>query len=143
MDMKIVKGSMLCSDLLKLRLQYKAGRKRDFEANLEEIWHSGAIFLTDVRVPVCASMSFTAGGKEFRAIVIARRFRKGLGYFVEVQFATNSHWSEQIYRPKHLFNPLMTLANKIFAATPHPPVDPTDRYMPALFEAPLAFTQSN
>src|ERR1700722_18564248 len=113
MDTKSVKGSMLCSDLLKLRLQSKAGRKRDVEANLEEIWSSGAVFLTDARVPVCSSMSFTAGEKEFRAVVTSRRFRKGLGYYVEVQFATNSHWSEQLYRPKHLFNPLMTLANKI------------------------------
>jgi hypothetical protein len=142
MDTKKAKSNMLCSELLNLHLQYKAGRERELKANLEEIWSSGALLLTDVRVPLSAPTWFAAGGREFRGKVAARKFLRGLGYFVEVQFASNSHWSKQKYRPKHLFNPLVLLANRIFAATPYPPVSPAEGYMPAPFEATTVFGQA-
>ncbi len=139
MDRKNTKGTMLCSELLNLHFRYKVGREREVKANLEEIWSTGALLLIDVRVPVATPTRFAAGGREFRGKVTARKFLKGLGYFVEVQFASNSHWSEQEYRPKHLFNPLVLLANRIFAATPLPPVSPAEGYLLTPFEAPLGF----
>jgi hypothetical protein len=117
MDTKNAKNTMLCSEILNLHLQYEAGRERELKANLEEIWSSGALLLTDVRVPLSAPTWFAAGGREFRGKVAARKFLQGLGYFIEVQFASNSYWSEQKYRPKHLFNPLVLLANKILATS--------------------------
>jgi hypothetical protein len=139
MDMKNAKGTMLCSEILSLNLLYKAGRQRELKANLEQIWSEGALLLTDVRVPLSTPTWFAAGGREFRGTIAARRFVKGLGYFVEVQFASNSLWSKQKYRPKHLLNPLMLLANRIFAAMPHPPVSPVERCTPTAFETPLVF----
>src|ERR1035438_2164774 len=120
MDMKSAKGTMLCSEILNLHLRSKTGRERELKANLEEIWSSGALLLIDARVPLSSRIWFAAGGREFRGTVAARKIFKGLGYFVEIQFASNSHWSEQKYRPKHFLNPLVLLANKIFAAMPHP-----------------------
>ena len=142
MDMKTAKGTMLCSEILNLHLQYKAGRGRELKANLEQIWSAGALMLTDARVPLSTPTWFAAGGREFRGTVTARKFVKGLGYFVEVQFASNSLWSKQKYRPKHLLNPLVLLANRIFASMPHPPVSPVEGYMLAPFGTPLGFRQA-
>ncbi len=142
MDTKKAKSTMLCSEILNLHLQYKAGRERELKANLEEIWSSGALLLTDARVPLSTPTWFAAGGYEFRGKVAARKFLEGLGYFVEVQFASNSHWSEQKYRPQHLLNPLVLLANKIFATMPPPPVSPDEGHMPAPFENTTVFRQA-
>src|ERR1700722_10423981 len=109
MDIKKAKTTMLCSEILNLHLKPKAGREREIEANLEEIWSTGALLLMDVRVPLTSAMWFTAGDRKFRGKVTARRFLKGLGYYVEVRFASNSYWSEQKYRPQHLLNPLVLL----------------------------------
>ncbi len=134
------RSSMLCSEILNLHLRFKAGRERELSANLEEIWSSGALFLTDVRVPCCASLTFSAGGHQFRGTIASRKFFKGLGYFIEVQLAPSSRWSEQKYQPKHFFNPLMMLADRIFEATPHPPVSPPEGLLPPVtFDVPLGF----
>jgi hypothetical protein len=119
------------------------GRDRELNANLEEIWSSGALLLMDVRVPLSSRIWFRAADRKFRGQVASRRFVKGLGYYVEVRFASNSYWSEQEYRPQHLLNPLVLLANKIFAATPHPPVSPpTQGFMPQpAFETPMGLAR--
>ena len=116
---------MLCSEILNLHLQSRAGRERELKVNLEEIWSSGALFQTDVRIPLFTPLRFVGGGFEFRGQAIARTLLKGLGYFVEMRFDPSCTWSEQKYRPKHLFNPLVLLANRIFGATPHPPISPS------------------
>jgi len=108
---------MLCSEILNLYLQPRAGRGRKLKANLEEIWSSGALFRTDVRIREATSLWFVGGGCEFRGEVIAQTLSRGLGYFVEMRFQPGCRWSEQKYRPKHLFNPLVLLANRIFEAT--------------------------
>jgi hypothetical protein len=111
------RGSMFCSEILNLHLQSKAGRVRTLKVNLEEIWSSGALFQTDVRIRPSTAFRFVGGGCEFRGEVIARKLLRGLGYFVELRFDPKFTWSEQKYRPQHLFNPLVLLANRIFEAT--------------------------
>lgn len=140
MKTKNIRSSLLCSEILNLHLHFKAGRERELKANLEEIWSAGALFLSDVRVPCCASLWFEAGGHRFRGKIASRKFFKGLGYFLEVHFARDSRWSEQKFRPKHFFNPLLMLADRIFEATPHPPVSPAEAMPTASsFSVPLAF----
>ena len=110
-------GRTLCSEILSLRLQSKAGHEREMKVNLEEIWSSGALFLTDKPIRPFTSLWFAAGGCEFRGQVIGRTLLKGLGYFIEMQFNPGYTWSDQKYRPKHLFNPFVLLANRIFEGT--------------------------
>jgi hypothetical protein len=117
---KDVRGGVLCSEILDLHVQSKAGHERKLNVNLEEIWTSGALFQTDVRITLLSSLWFSGGGCEFRGHAISRTFLKGLGYFVEMRFQKGCTWSQRKYRPKHSFNPLVLLANKIFEATPHP-----------------------
>src|ERR1700733_11252778 len=117
MDTKAARRSMLCSEIVNLHLQADEGRNRILKANLEEIWPAGAIFWTDVRIRQYTALSFLGGGCEFRGQVSAQKLLRGLGYLVEMQFQPGCRWSEQKYRPKHLFNPLVLLANRVFETT--------------------------
>ncbi len=108
---------MLCSEILNLHLQPRVGRERKLKANLEEIWSSGALLRTDAQIHEFTSLWFVGGGRKFRGEVIAGTLSKGLGYFVEMRFHPDCLWSQRKYRPQHLFNPLVLLANKIFEAT--------------------------
>jgi hypothetical protein len=131
-------GRTLCSEILSLRLQSRAGRQRQMKVNLEEIWSSGALFLTDKPIRPFTSLWFAAGGYEFRGQVTARTLFKGLGYFVEMQFHPGCTWSDQKYRPKHLFNPFVLLANRIFEGTLHPASSSFDGLLPAKFATTAA-----
>jgi hypothetical protein len=133
MGRKHTRGGMLCSEILNLRLQSGAGLERELKVNLEEIWSSGAMFLTDVPIRPFTSLWFSGGGSEFRGEVIARTLFRGLGYLIEMRFHPSCTWSEQKYRPKHLFNPLVLLANRIFKATLRAPASSPDGLLPAGF----------
>lgn len=135
MGRKDARGTVLCSEILDLHLQSKTGRERELKVNLEEIWPSGALFQTDARIPLYTPLWFAGAGFEFRGQAIVRTLLKGLGYFIEIRFDPSCTWSERKYRPKHLFNPLVLLANGIFGATPHPPISPSCDFLPATFNA--------
>jgi len=130
---------MLCSEILNLHLRSRAGRERELKVNLEEIWPSGAILWTDVRIPAFASLWFLGGGHEFRGETIAQTLLKGLGYFVEMQFDPRCMWTLQKYRPKHFFNPLVLLADRIFETTLCAPKSPPDRPLPPALAKAAAF----
>jgi hypothetical protein len=144
MDSKVARRSMLCSEIVNLHVQVGAGRKRILKANLEEIWPGGAIFWTDIRIRQYKSLFFLGGGFEFRGQVSGQKLFRGLGYLVEIQFIPGCRWSEQKYRPKHLFNPLVLLANRVFETTLCATRSPFDRPRHAAFArtaaaAPLKF----
>ena len=113
-------NGILCSEIVSLQVQSKAGRPREVKVNLEEIWSSGALFQTDARIPPRTPLRFTRGGCEFRGKAAVRTFLRGLGGFIEMRFDADCTWSEQMYRPKHYFNPLVLLADRIFEATLEP-----------------------
>ena len=115
---------MLCSEILNLYLQPRVGRERKLTANLEEIWSSGALLRTDARIRKFTTLSFVGGGCKFQGEAISGALSEGLGYFVEMRFHQDCKWSARKYRPQHLFNPLVLLANKIFEATLCTPGNP-------------------
>jgi len=131
-------GRTLCSEILSLRLQSKAGGEREMKVNLEEIWSSGALFLTDKPIRPFTSLWFAAGGCEFRGHVTARTLFRGLGYFVEMQFQPGYTWSDRKFRPKHLFNPFVLLANRIFEGTLQATGGSFDGLLPAKFATTAA-----
>lgn len=131
--MKHARNGMLCSEILNLHVHSRGGGECELKVNLEEIWSSGALFLTDAPIRPFTSLRFAGGGCEFRGQVIARTLLRGLGYFIEMQFHPGCAWSEQKYRPKHLFNPLVLLANRIFERTPHPPIGTCGGFLPVTF----------
>ena len=127
MDTKAARRTMLCSEIVNLHLQAGAGRDLTLKANLEEIWPAGAILWTDVRIPQATFLWFLGGSFELRGQVSAQKLLRGLGYLVEMQFYPGCSWSEQKYRPKHLFNPLVLLANRVFETTLCATRSPFDR----------------
>ena len=118
MDRQGKEQHLLCSQMVTLQVQPKSGRLRKLAANLEEIWPSGACLQTDGRIPRLSRVRFACGGFEGRGKIVTRTFLKGLGYFVEVRFDRRCRWSEAHYRPEHLLNPLILLANRVFETTP-------------------------
>ena len=132
MDGQAVRHRMLCSEIVNLHLQVGAGNDRELRANLEEIWPSGAILWTDVRIPEHTPLWFLGGSFELRGQAVAQTALRGLGYFVEMQFHPRCRWSEEEYRPKHFFNPLVLLANRIFETTLCASKSPFDRRHAAL-----------
>jgi hypothetical protein len=133
MDTKAARRSMLCSEIVNVHLQPAEGRNRVLKANLEEIWREGAILWTDARIRQSTSLWFLGGGLELRGQVVAQRLLRGLGYMVEMRFHPGCSWSEQKYRPKHLFNPLVLLANRVFETTLCATRSPFDRPRQAAF----------
>jgi hypothetical protein len=117
MDPKAERRSMLCSEIINLHVQTGTGRNHELKANLEEIWPAGAILWTDIRIRQYTSLWFRGGDFDFRGRVNSEKLLTGLGYLVEMQFHPTCKWSEQRYRPKHLFNPLVLLANRVFETT--------------------------
>jgi len=138
MNKKHARESVMCSEIISLHLQSRDGRERQLKVNLEEIWSSGALFQADVRVRPFTSLWFAGGGCEYRGRAIAGTFHRGLGYFIEMQFHPTCRWSAQKYHPKHLFNPMVLLANRIFEATLHAPISLSKGLRPATFAIPAA-----
>jgi hypothetical protein len=133
MERKNNPGGVMCSEMVSLHLQSREGRERTLKVNLEEIWSSGARFRTDVSIRPFTSLWFAGGGCEFRGQVIARTSVTGLGHFIEMRFHPGCVWSEQEYLPKHFFNPLALLANRILEAMLDAPIRPSDGHSPATF----------
>ena len=133
MDTKAMRRRMLCSEIVSLQMEAGTGRNRILKANLEEIWPAGAVFWTDVRIRQYTALRFVGGGFEFRGRVSAQKLLRGLGYLVEMQFYPGCRWSEERFRPKHLFNPLVLLANRVFETTLCAARSPFDRPRPAAF----------
>jgi hypothetical protein len=136
LDRRHAQGDMLCSEIVNLHLQGKAKSERKLKVNLEEIWLSGALFQADVRIHPFTCLWFVGGGCEFRGQVIEIALHQGLGYFIEMRFDPSCTWSEQKYQPKHLFNPLVVLANRIFEETLNLP---SDSHLPATFARAARF----
>ena len=133
MDTKAARRTMLCSEIVNVHLQAEAGRDRILKANLEEIWSAGANLWTDVRIPRFTSLWFLGGSFELRGEVVAQRMLRGIGYLIEMQFQSGCTWSEQKYRPKHLFNPLVLLGNRVFETTLCATRSPFDRSRQSAF----------
>jgi hypothetical protein len=118
-----------CSDMLNLCVASESGRPRKLNVILEEIWPTGALFQTGMRIPPLSRLWFSCAGYRFHGRVVARKSYKHLGYFVEMRFDPGCRWSVRHYRPKYFFNPLLLLADRIFAATLRRPEDASAEFL--------------
>jgi len=138
MGWKHAPGAVMCSEIVSLHFQSREGPECELKVNLEEIWASGALFQTDAPIRPFTAVWFAVGACEFRGQVIARTLARGLGVFVEMRFRPGCVWSEQKYRPQHLFNPVVLLANRIFETTLHAPISRSNGLSPATFARTVA-----
>src|SRR5580692_676937 len=95
---------MLCSDLIRVRLEIPGAAPAELRANLEDISPSGACVLFEQSVPAGARLCLSLGRYKFRGQVMHCTHHE-IGYFVGVQFDTGKVWSRKVYEPRHLLDP--------------------------------------
>jgi hypothetical protein len=92
---------LLCADLVEVEWKDRAGQTFRTTGILEDISRTGACLQTDVPLPV-------------EEVVLVRHGRKtpitycdyhDIGYFAGITFTEHQHWSERVFRPKHLVDP--------------------------------------
>jgi PilZ domain len=89
---------MLCADMLEVHWGRHCAT-----ALLEDISPSGACLQTEIEVPVGADIHWRSPRQEFTGRVVYCTWRE-IGYFVGVEFAPGTKWSEEAYQPEHLLD---------------------------------------
>jgi hypothetical protein len=95
---------MLCADLVNIDWVDDCGPARHTVANLEDISVSGACIQVEGPIPLRASLRIACGRGELCGVVRYCVFRE-IGYFIGVEFAPDSKWSPQQFKPQHLLDP--------------------------------------
>ena len=95
---------LLCADLVQVKWRDQAGRTRSTTAILEDISRTGACLQSDVPIPAEALVQVTHGRKTLECKVSYCVYHE-IGYFAGLIFTAKHHWSERMFRPKHLVDP--------------------------------------
>ena len=94
---------MLCADMVEVCWKDKAGKNRRGMALLEDISSSGACLQFETSVPLGAEMHWESPKQKFTGHVRYCVYRE-IGYFVGVEFDTESRWTRKAYKPLHLLD---------------------------------------
>ena len=89
----------LCSELVVVT---RTGRCRRIPGNLEEIGEWFAEILTERAFPLNAEVRVRSRTHQLEGVVESCTFCRPLGFFVKVNLAQNSRWSERSFMPQHL-----------------------------------------
>src|ERR1700689_1917333 len=118
-----VEPRMLCADLVDIRWRDQSGRLRRGVANLEDISISGACLQMDRPVALGTIFQISYPNGELKGKVKYCVFRD-IGYFLGVEFDTNSLWTERRFKPQHLLDPrrLLIRTGEEKPDAPVPPV---------------------
>ena len=103
---------MLCADLVDFHWKDSNGRKRRSVANLEDISVSGACLQVDRPIPLGTSVYVSYPNGELNGVVKYCIFRE-IGYFLGVEFDSDSRWSQTDFRPRHMLDPRSLMARTI------------------------------
>ena len=95
---------LLCADLVKVEWSDRSGKTCTATAILEDISRTGACLQTDVPMPVEEVVKVKHGRKTLEGKVSYCAYHE-IGYFAGVTFAAKQHWSQRMFRPKHLVDP--------------------------------------
>lgn len=94
---------MLCADLVNVRWKDKSGRGRKATAILEDISPRGACLQLDIPVPVSTSVRVSHAKGQLEGQVRYCVYRD-IGYFVGLQFSSDSKWSAREFKPQHMLD---------------------------------------
>ena len=94
---------MLCADMVEVCWNDHAGRTRKATGLLEDISESGACLQLETAVPLESEIHWKSPQQAFAGRVRYCVYRE-IGYFVGVEFDTESRWSEETYKPQHLLD---------------------------------------
>ena len=94
---------MLCADVIEV--SWKEGGKHLSRAIglLEDISQSGACLQMEAPIPVGSVIEWESPFQKFTGSVCYCSYRE-IGYFVGVEFAAGTQWSEDIFLPQHLLD---------------------------------------
>jgi hypothetical protein len=94
---------LFCADLVEVRWQ-QGGREQRRIANLEDISPCGVCLLLESDLPLQTPVVVRCGVDDFDGFV---RHSSGsaAGFLIGVQFAEDTRWSMDHYRPEHLLDP--------------------------------------
>jgi hypothetical protein len=104
---------MLCADVVEACWADETGEIQRANALLEDISASGACLQLETAVPLGVTIRWGSPKQEFTGEVRYCVYRE-IGYFVGVEFDSQSKWSKKTYKPQHLLDlqRLMTDARK-------------------------------
>lgn len=94
----------LCAELVEVRWKDKSGRLRRSVANLEDISRSGACLQMEGTVPLDTAVVVRCDGGEMPGTVRHSLYRDW-SYFLGIEFAEGTQWSQRRYRPQHMLDP--------------------------------------
>ncbi len=94
---------MLCADMVEVQWRDQAGRQWRGTGLLEDISPAGACLQVESAIPLGAQIHWEGRGKRFEGEVRYCVYRE-IGYFVGVEFRSDSRWSKKDYRPQHLLD---------------------------------------
>ena len=95
---------MLCADIVTVRWIDAAGRPHKDTALLEDIAAHGACLQLETPVPLGSQICWECPKQKFKGYVRYCVYRE-IGYFIGVEFTSDSKWSAKAYKPQHLLDP--------------------------------------
>jgi hypothetical protein len=94
---------MLCADMVDVTWHDRLGHSCSATGLLEDISQSGACLQLERTVPLGVSICWRSAEHEFQGTVRYCVYRE-IGYFVGVEFAPESRWTEGSFQPQHLLD---------------------------------------
>jgi hypothetical protein len=104
---------LLCAELVELVWKDAAGQTCRRLANLEDISSSGINLQSDVAIRKGGPVTVRYRDRDLAGVVRYCEHRE-LGYFLGIHLETSCDWSEDRFRPEHLFDPA-ELVNRVSA----------------------------
>lgn len=95
----------LCSQRVSVSCAARNGWWHTIPGNLEEIEGGSCLVLTEAPVSAGKKVRICCGINQLNGTVTASLHHDVLGYFVEVQFDSDSQWSERRFKPQHMLTP--------------------------------------
>jgi hypothetical protein len=103
MDERRTEARMLCADMMEVFWRDSDGQTGKAMALLEDISPSGACLQLETAIPLASEIRWNSPKQGFEGHVRYCVYRE-IGYFVGVEFASDSRWSTKRYKPQHLLN---------------------------------------
>lgn len=99
---------MLCADLINVQWKDESGRKKKGVANLEDIALGGACIQMEEPIAPETQIEMSYPNGKLTGIVRHCEYRD-IGYFLGIQFDSESTWSQSLFRPQHMLDPRRVL----------------------------------
>jgi len=99
----VLRPRQLCSELVSVACPNQNGERTSVPGNLEEIGKFSALVLAEAEISKGTRVRVACESNELKGLVRSCTYEPSLGFFVEVKLDPESRWSQQWFKPKHLF----------------------------------------